>query len=424
MINEIIITDIWAIFILLAFLLLPKYFYLIQKVKINPWICIIGISIVVRLVPNVILPMGAAYDIESFQVVGKLIIEGEDIYSNPKLENRHPYLPAQMYWMALSKRIADYFQISYVKIIRLAPIIADIGIALILYVILKNRIGRAGALLGALSYSLNPLPVFVSSYHGQFDAIPALLTLLSVLYATKSAWASGGWLGLAILVKSWPVLTLPSLFTSQKSSKRRLIFLIATFGVPILGILIYSLIFTANPKLVLTSALTYNRGIGVWGYTYLVRLFAIYNSWGEVIYNWLISYGRYLTLIGLGVVWFLRARREVLTASILTILVSFFAISHAFAIQYLMWLVPFAILSQDYLWLRRYTIAAFIYMILAYSTFIFSSFITFVMPLPQADLFIIMVFGLPIWFITIAWMISRLRGSNKLNGESRQLISG
>jgi hypothetical protein len=422
MTREIIVVDLWAIFLLLAYVILPKYFKQIPKIRINPLICIVGISLVVRLVPNFILPMGALYDIESYQIVGKLVVNGEDVYSNPKTENRHPYLPAQLYWMALSNKIANYLNAPYVKIVRIAPIIADVCIAVMLYMILKNQITQGGALLGALLYSINPIPVFVSAYHGQFDAIPTLFILLTVYYASRSTWISGGWLGLAILLKSWPVLTLPSLAKFQLSWKRRWFFLIPTLGIPILGILIYSMIFTANPPVILTRALSYNWGIGVWGYTYFARLLATYTTWGEVIFNWLISYGRYLTLIGLGLIWFIRARKEELTPSILTILVSFFAISHVFAIQYLMWLIPFAILAQDYLWLRRYTIAAFVYMIIAYSTFILSNSIINVMPLPQADLFIVMVFGLPIWGISIAWMISRLRGSNNLNNSSQQVI--
>ena len=82
------------------------------------------------------------------------------------------------------------------------------------------------------------------------------------------------------------------------------------------------------------------------------------------------------------------------------------------------WKLTFAILALDYVWLRRYTIAAFVYMIVAYSTFIFNNSITKVMPLRQADLFIIMVLGLPIWIITIAWMISRLQYSDPKKQQS------
>ncbi len=116
MIKEIIIVDLWAILLLLAYLTLPKYINHFPNLRINPWIGIVGVSLFVRLVPNIILPMGASYDIESFQIVGKLVVRGEDIYSNPKAENRHPYLPAQMYWMALSNKIANYLNIPYVKL--------------------------------------------------------------------------------------------------------------------------------------------------------------------------------------------------------------------------------------------------------------------------------------------------------------------
>jgi hypothetical protein len=422
MITEIIIADLWAILLLLAYVTLPKYFKTIPNLKANPFIYIVGISLVVRLIPNFILPMGALYDIESFQVVGKLVAKGEDVYSSPKAENRHPYLPAQMYWMAFSDKVARYLNTPYVKIVRIAPIMADVCIAVMLYLILKNQVTQSGALLGALLYSLNPIPVFVSAYHGQFDAIPTLLILLSIYFAANSAVLSGSWLGFAILLKSWPVLTLPSLVTFQRPWKRRWVFLITTLGIPLLGVLIYSFIFAANPLVIFTRALSYNRGIGVWGYTYFARLFATYTTWGGVIFGWFVSYGRYLTLIGIGLIWFVRARNEKLTPSILTILVSFFAISHVFAIQYLMWLIPFAILALDYVWLRRYTIAAFIYMIITYSTFIFNNSITKIMPLPQADLFIIMVLGLPIWVITIAWMVSRLRGLNGISNEYQQVI--
>ena len=84
MMREIIIVDLWVIFLLLAYLALPKYWDHIPKIKINPWIGIVGISLVVRLIPNLILPIGALYDIESYQIVGNLVVKGEDIYT--KLE--------------------------------------------------------------------------------------------------------------------------------------------------------------------------------------------------------------------------------------------------------------------------------------------------------------------------------------------------
>ena len=82
MIKEIIIVDLWAILLLLAYLTLPKYIHHISKLRINPWIGIVGVSLVVRLVPNIILPMGASYDIESYQIAGKTIEIGKGIFCN------------------------------------------------------------------------------------------------------------------------------------------------------------------------------------------------------------------------------------------------------------------------------------------------------------------------------------------------------
>lgn len=409
MIKEIIAADIWALILLSTFLALPKVIHKISYSKKRAWIWLSSVALIARLVPSVILPIGAGYDIQSFQIVGSLVIRGEDTYSSSEAVDRHPYLPMQLYWMALSEKISHHLNLSYVKIVRLAPIIADVLISLLIYLILRNQIESERAFLGGLLYAVNPISVFVSAYHGQFDALPTLFIVLSI-YSATFAIRSGGWLGLAILVKSWPVLTLPSLVKTQQTWKNRLKFLIPAVGIPVLGVVIYSLLFTAEPLRVFERAIKYNRGVGVWGYTYFIRLLSLYKPWGQLFFQWILSYGRYLTVIGLGFVWFLRARKELLVGSILTILVSFFALTHAFAIQYLMWLIPFAALTQDLVWLRRFTIAAFSYMFLTYSTFIFSSSITNLMPLPQADLFIIMVFGLPAWLVTVAWMINRLSG--------------
>jgi hypothetical protein len=84
MIKEIIIVDLWAILLLLAYLTLPKYIHHISKLRISPWIGIAGVSLIVRLVPmpNIILPMGPLYDIESYQITGKTIEIGKGIFFN------------------------------------------------------------------------------------------------------------------------------------------------------------------------------------------------------------------------------------------------------------------------------------------------------------------------------------------------------
>ena len=122
------------------------------------------------------------------------------------------------------------------------------------------------------------------------------------------------------------------------------------------------------------------------------------------MFNWLIQYGRWITLLGLGFVWWWTSLHRNLPQEIfLAILVSFFCVTHAFAIQYLSWIVPFAIVCQEYSWLKRFVLAAFAYMFLAYTTFILGRYIENLIPLPQADWLIIIPAGLPAWLVCIGW---------------------
>lgn len=372
-----------------------------------------AVALTARLVPNFLLPVGAGYDIESYQIVGGLVLQGEGVYGSSEAADRHPYLPLQMYWSALARWVAAAGSLPFVKIVRLAPILADVGIALLLFLSLRRSHPAGMALRGGLLYALNPIPVLVSAYHGQFDAIPALCILLALYWLSDSSLLTGAWLGLGILVKSWPVLAFPSLLASAKGWRGKLILGGAALAVPLAGVALYTSLFGVDLTVMLRQALGYNWGIGVWGYTYLFRLLSVLRADLAAPLSWFYEYGRYLTLAALGLVWLVRARKEPPEAAILTILVAFFAVTHAFSIQYLMWVVPFAILVQQDRWLKRYTLGAFAYMFLAYNTLILETHITQLLPWPQADWFIIMPAGLPAWLVTVAWTASRLRGSKE-----------
>jgi len=171
---------IWAITLLGLFsaaLCLNRWF---AQISIGRALLLVAmVALCVRLIPNLFLPMGAGYDIESYQIVGNLVLHKENVYTSQEAMRRHPYLPLQMYWMAFSLWFAQTFNLPFVKIVRLAPIFADAGIATWITLRLHNRLPLPSAFRGGLLYALNPITVFVSAYHGQFDAIPVLLTLLS-----------------------------------------------------------------------------------------------------------------------------------------------------------------------------------------------------------------------------------------------------
>jgi len=368
------------------------------------WLVVLTIALVARLVPNFVLSTGAEYDIQSYKIVGNLVLQGEDVYSSQETDDRHPYLPMQMYWMALSCRISEQFHLPFEKIVRLAPIFVDATIALVLYFALLRTLTPNLALMGGLLYAVNPISTYVAAYHGQFDALPALFTLLALYWFKKNTEISGSFLGLGILAKSWPILAFPALLVKTPTKKKKLYFVAVVSVILCTGIGFYIILVGANPLSMLSRVAGYNRGNGVWGYTYFFRLLSLVQPNLSLFYNWLIQYSRWITLIGLSLVWWwMNSRRELPQEIFLTIIVSFLAITHAFAIQYLAWLIPFAIFCQEYQWLRRFVLASFAYMFLTYTTLILGMYIVNLVPLPQADWLIIIPAGLPAWLVCIGW---------------------
>lgn len=371
-----------------------------------------GVALSVRLIPNLFLPVGAGYDIESYQIVGNLVLRGEDVYTSQEAIRRHPYLPLQMYWMAFSLWLAQALSLPFVKVVRLAPILADVGIAIWLTLRLRQRLPLSLAFRGGLLYALNPVTVLVSAYHGQFDAIPALLTLVAIETVEVSPLGAGLWLGLGILDKSWPVLALPSLLAATRNWRQRFSLAIGCLLIPALGAGMYAFIFRASLWAIIHRAISYDWGIGVWGYTYFCHLVSVLNPGCIEIFALFVRYGRYITLLLLGGIWLRWARKEPARSGILTILVAFFAVTHAFSIQYLMWPVAFALWNTDKRterWLLRYTLGAFAYMLLTYSTLILTPAITHWMPWDQANTFLIRPSALPAWGICVAWLVQRLK---------------
>lgn len=350
-------AGVWSLVVLFAFAIVPPRWRLPARRSVL-WLFVLALG--VRLLPNVILKVGGGYDIESFALVGEMLARGREIYAATEGVNRHPYLPLYLYWLAAAWKMAQWTGLLFVQVVRLLPIAADVGVAMALFLGLRGRDADLAWQAGLL-YALNPVTVFVAAYHGQFDALPGLFLLLAVLWMERERAAGNGfWLGLGILAKSYPVLALPSLFWQACGGRGKASLLVRAVLVPLVGVGLYALWFSANPLLILRRALTYNWGMGIWGYTYLLRVAAQIFEQPD-LYRWVFAWGRVLTLAALALVFLWRARHETPARSILLVLLTFFVLGHAFSIQYLGWLLPLALWNGEFRWARRYTLAAFAY---------------------------------------------------------------
>ena len=94
-------------------------------------------------------------------------------------------------------------------LLKLPYMLADLGVALLLYAV-GRRAGERYAVFLAAVWFLNPVVIWASSVHGEVDSLAALLGLAFVLALWKG-WnlPAGVFLGLGVFAKIYPIAFLP-----------------------------------------------------------------------------------------------------------------------------------------------------------------------------------------------------------------------
>ncbi|NLX46883.1 MAG: DUF2029 domain-containing protein [Euryarchaeota archaeon] len=97
-------------------------------------------------------------------------------------------------------------------VLKLPLLIGDALVGLTIYRSVNGRLGGASAEKAFLVWFLNPLVIFVSSVHGQFDVLAAYCALVGVLsFGDRRFLMSGAVLGLGVLLKLFPAYLVISL---------------------------------------------------------------------------------------------------------------------------------------------------------------------------------------------------------------------
>lgn len=371
-----------------------------------------GILLVVRVVPALLLPVGAGYDIESFRLVGEAVLNGQEVYTSAAIW-RHPYLPMYMYVIGAALYVANSFSLPFVVLVKLPAIAADVGITAVLYHA-SHQSGKSPAESKwiALLYALNPISVLVSSYHGQFDPVSIFLLML--------AWYSWQWqqkektsafiLGLAVLNKTWPIVLLPLLLLRLKTYYQQIIYAVITLAVPITAVLTYLWVYQADPAPMLLRALTHTGPPGYWGLSALLAVAAkLGNTTAQTIYDALLVANRWLILVAGLAAWWITRRQSLVDALVTTIL-TIFVISSGMGIQWLVWVAPFAMLVGDFKWLKWYSLAGTVFLVGQLYGLHLYPWATVFWEAETADIFIRLT-SIPAWIVVIVWAIHRRKSA-------------
>lgn len=132
---------VWLLLVTAGFLLVRRPEERTPKRAI-PLALILMIALLARLLPALLLPVGAGYDIDSYRLVTDALLGGREVYTSSV--GRHPYLPFQMYIMGAMAYLSQASGLPYVVAIKLPAIFADVAITGLIYRFSTQTRGQAG----------------------------------------------------------------------------------------------------------------------------------------------------------------------------------------------------------------------------------------------------------------------------------------
>ncbi len=360
--------------------------------------CIFLIAVIPRLAMALSVYGQDVGDMPIFRLQADTTLLGGMPYTDlPYADANYP--PFWTLYMTVSLRVwGILLNISFDFMLKMLIAVVDGMISLLIYlVLLEQNIESKIAFLWSMLYALNPLVIYNSSFYGQIDSLPIGFSFIAALMAVnaKYRWLPLGalMLGLAISIKTYPIMFLPFLLweTIRRYGWKwnKIASVMALVWTPMLLQLIPLLL--AGQTEILSRLLFHiflqsgTGGLGHTGFLGVVKWIGfppiagltahevdVPQSWGLIgaLIKYVLTEYRLLLLTKLifGAAYLLvvaRGRRLNLISSMLLTLMMIFAFVGGFFAYYLMWPLPFATLLQKKLAIV-YTISGWLLIALAH----------------------------------------------------------
>jgi hypothetical protein len=323
---------------------------------------VLALIIAVGVVARVIVAFrtyGVTYDIDSYVAVdGALGQDPLQLYSlvNGDPYSRWPYPSGFLPFIVLAHAGQDLVGGPFHGWVQMPQILADGAIAWLV----QSFLGRHGAsdrtrLVAAGLVALGPSFAFVSGFHGQLDSFAILPAVVAVYVwdllppGPRRAVVCGLLIGAGIALKTAPGLVLLALLPTARDHRERLTLAAVAAAVPVIGLAPWLL---ADPSGTLDALRSHRALPGIGGISVLVQP-ELSQLWlGRDVVglspatDWLQE--RQTLIVALGVAPFaaLAYVRRMAPAQAATMLwLAFYAFGIAFAFQYAVWGLPFALMA-------------------------------------------------------------------------------
>jgi Glycosyltransferase family 87 len=312
----------------------------------------IYVALVLRLAMLALTWRTQPYDLANdFQAAGLDVLHHEDPILNGR-QNGWGSLPVYAFVLAGAYWGSVHLHVSWLIIARIPAILSDIGVVVLVGVLARAAGERAA--LRRFQYACSPLPILVSSVHGQAEPFCFLFAMAAFAVILRAgpqisgrrAGAAGVLFGLAVAAQTWPVIFGPALLLAVPTWRRRAQFTAGAAG--ILALLFVSLPVTVGTPVaklpyIATQFLDTRPSFGNWGWAGL--WLAVHPTklpvWQDPLWLNAGSIGTKVAIVGalLAVWWWRRAHPlDIATATTTALL----AITPSFGNQYLDWQAPTA----------------------------------------------------------------------------------
>ncbi len=202
------------------------------------------------------------FDQQSYELVVEIMRHGDNLYAETTRYNYAPPWALMLLGLSLA---ADGLQLPFHLVVRSFLSLVDGGNALLVGLI-AARLGHDGV-RSAIAYWLNPIPILIVGFQGQFDTL-ALLPVLTAVWLVSQApqRPAVGWIWLlctgALLIKHLIVFQVWTLLLILLPRRHALL---AFGGALLVWLLSFAFFLPAGVEGILANVFAYNGWVGVYG---------------------------------------------------------------------------------------------------------------------------------------------------------------
>jgi len=390
-----------------------------MKIDIKKLLFVLLVSLLLRIYPL----LNAVNWTDLYVEQAMPVLKHLNIYS--ATHKVFPYSPVSMFLPALCSLLSKFFKIPFYIMMRMPAIIADVCIAVTIYVTLI-KLGRKEAYSMGLLYAINPVSILISSFHGNIMPIPVLFSFLAyavLLWGVEENYRlSALLLGIAIGFRGYPILLLPFfLFKLEISLNKRIEYIIYSILPTTLSFLPFMLL---DYKSVLREVFAYS-GFTDYGLAAIIRAvysyvkdIRLYDLSGNLVLL-MSEISKALFFFVYAILLFTQVRKRLIT-SILSVFLFFYFIYTGMGSQYFLWILPFCFLVRDKM-VKYYMI--FVTWALVNFYWVYHPYIIFgrlgPVNVPFKGLLAGEIISLSLlWIVCLSWALKLMReGDNELDGD-------